>query len=108
MLSTQVNAKLLEKLKSDFKREIKKKKYQSEVATQVQKQYLVYFTKPSFQRVNKLFVLSYGNNSYQTSYKRYCLLTVEIKRYDVMIYGRNVFDQPVKNDLRTYDNIRKI
>ena len=25
-----------------------------------------------------------------------------------MIDGQNIFDQPVKNDLRTYDNIRKI
>ena len=25
-----------------------------------------------------------------------------------MIDGRNLFDQPVKRDLRTYDNIRKI
>ena len=25
-----------------------------------------------------------------------------------MIDGRNVFDQPIKNDLRTYDNTRKI
>ena len=25
-----------------------------------------------------------------------------------MIDGRNVFDQPVKNDLITYDNVRKI
>ena len=25
-----------------------------------------------------------------------------------MIDGKNVFDQPVKNDLRTYDNIQKI
>ena len=25
-----------------------------------------------------------------------------------MIDGQNVFDQPVKNDLRTFDNIRKI
>ena len=25
-----------------------------------------------------------------------------------MIDGQNVFDKPVKNDLRTYDNIRKI
>ena len=25
-----------------------------------------------------------------------------------MIHGQNVFDQPVKNDLRTYDNIREI
>ena len=25
-----------------------------------------------------------------------------------MIDGQNFFDQPVKNDMRTYDNIRKI
>ena len=25
-----------------------------------------------------------------------------------MIDGRNLFDQPIKNDLKTYDNIRNI
>ena len=25
-----------------------------------------------------------------------------------MIYGKNFFDQPIKSDLKTYDNIRKI
>ena len=25
-----------------------------------------------------------------------------------MIDGRNLFDQPIKNNLKTYDNIRKI
>ena len=38
----------------------------------------------------------------------YCLPKVEIKDYNVMINGRNFFDQPVKTDLRTYDNIRKM
>ena len=28
--------------------------------------------------------------------------------YNVMIEGQNFYDQPVENDLRTYDNIRKI
>ena len=32
---------------------------------------------------------------------------VEIKGYNVVIYGQNVFDQPVKIDLKTYDKIRK-
>ena len=34
-------------------------------------------------------------------------LPVEIKDYNVMIDGRNFFDQPVKNYLKTYDNIRR-
>ena len=33
---------------------------------------------------------------------------MEIKDYNVMIDGRNFFDQPIKNDLNTYDKIRKI
>ena len=36
------------------------------------------------------------------------LLKVEMKDYNVMIDGRNVFDQPIKNDKITYDNNRKI
>ena len=36
------------------------------------------------------------------------LLTVEIQGYNFMIDGRNVFDQPVKNNLITYGNTRKI
>ena len=33
---------------------------------------------------------------------------VEIKNYNVMIDGKNLFDQPVKSDMWTYDNIPKI
>ena len=33
---------------------------------------------------------------------------VEIKDYKVLTDAQNFFDQPVKNDLRTYDKIRKI
>ena len=33
---------------------------------------------------------------------------MDIKDYDVVIDGRNFFSQPIKNDLKTYDNIRKI
>ena len=42
------------------------------------------------------------------SYKQYYLLTVEIKDYNFAIDGRNLFDQPIKNDLKTYYNIGKI
>ena len=34
--------------------------------------------------------------------------TEEIKDFNVVIDGRNFFDQPVSNNLRTYDNIRKV
>ena len=40
--------------------------------------------------------------------QKYYIPTVEIKDYHVMIDGQNVFNQPVKNNLITYENIRKI
>ena len=39
---------------------------------------------------------------------KYYFTTVEIKDYHVLIDGQNLFDQPVKSDLRTNDNNRKI
>ena len=40
-------------------------------------------------------------------HKRYYIPNVE-KKYNVIIDGKNFFDQPVKNDKATYENIRKI
>ena len=56
-LSTQDSTKLLQQLKSGFKRTINWNKYQSKVTTQAQKPSLDYLINPSFQGVNKLFVL---------------------------------------------------
>ena len=70
-------------------------------------EYLDYLIDPSFQGVDRIFVLSFENNAHRTRHTWYFLPKVEIKEYNVMVDGKNVFDQPLKNDLRTYDNIRK-
>ena len=44
----------------------------------------------------------------RTSHSDYFLPNVEIKYYNIMINGENFFDQPIKNDKVTYENIRKI
>ena len=62
----------------------------------------------SFQGVNRLFVFSFKDVDGRERYKQYYLATVEIKDYNVMIDGKNFFDQAIKNDLKAYDNIRKI
>ena len=53
-------------------------------------------------------VLSFENEEDRKVRKGYYLPKVEIKDYNVMIYGKNVFDQPVKGDMQTHDNIQKI
>ena len=42
------------------------------------------------------------------AHKKSFLPKVKIKDYNLMINRKNFFDQPVKNDLRTSENIRKI
>ena len=51
--------------------------------------------------------MSFEDKRFQESCKQYFLLTVEIKDYNVVIYEKKKFDQPVKNNLRTYDKIKK-
>ena len=63
---------------------------------------------PSFQGVNRLFVLSFEDEVQRRSYERYYLSTVERKNYNVIIDGQNFFGQPVRNNLITYDSIWKI
>ena len=92
ILSTQDNAKLLQQLKLGFKKIINWNKYQSKVAIQALNSYLDYLTDPSFQGVNRLFVLSLENTTDRTVRTQYYLPTVEIKDYNVMIDGQNFFN----------------
>ena len=78
------------------------------MTTQAQDRYLDFLVDQSSERLNRLLIFSFANENDQKSYKWYYLLTIEIKDHNVKIDGRNVFDQPVKNDLRIYKNIRKI
>ena len=96
-LSTQDNVKLLQQLKSGLKRKINWNKYESSVKTFAKNRYLNYLINPSFQRVNRLFALSFENESDRISHSSYYLPKLEIKDYNVMIDGRNVFDQPINS-----------
>ena len=95
-------------LKSCFKRRIHWNKYLAKPELLAQDPNLNHLVGPSFQGVNRLFVLVFGNDAQRTSNKRYYLPNVEIKDYNAMIDGKNFFDQPVNNDKVTYENIRKI
>ena len=106
-LSHQDNAKLLQRLKSGFIRTIKWNKYQPNVSKETPYQYLHFLLYPIFQVVNRLFVLSYENEDDRTVSTGYYLPKLEIKDYKIMIDGRNVFDQPVKNNLITCHYIKK-
>ena len=107
-LSTQENTEFFQQLKSGFERVINWNKYLSKPELLAQNTNLNHLVEPSFQGVNKLFVLAFENDDDRTRDEQYYLPTVEIKDYNIMINGEDLFDQPIKNNKITYDNIRKI
>ena len=76
-LSTQDNSKLLQQLKSGFKRVINWNKYLSKPELLAQNPNLNHLTEPNFQGVNRLFVLAFENDTQRTSHSDYYLPNVE-------------------------------
>ena len=95
-------------LKNGFKRTITWNKYLVKPELLARNVNLNRLIDTSFQGINRLFVLAFEDDAQRTSNKRYYIPNVEIKDYNVMIDGKNFFDQPIKNNRVTYENIRKI
>ena len=96
IISQHLKAKISQQWKTSFERTIKRDKYQSQPNIYTQNWHIKHLIDPSFQGVNRLFVLSFENDEHQRSSKQYFFSTIEIKGYNVMIDGKNFFDQPVK------------
>ena len=106
-LSIQDNFKLLKQLESGFKRTINWNKYQSNM-TKKSEFNINLFNPFIFWRSKQIFCFFFQRNAYKTRHTS-CLLPIgEIKDYNVITVCQTVFDQPIKNDRRTYKNINKI
>ena len=68
----------------------------------------------SFQGVNRRFVLAFNdaNNDatrvQRNTNRKYFLPRVGISNYNVLIDGRNFYDQPINDKIKKCDEIRKI
>ena len=98
-LSKENHMKLLEQLKSAFKRTIKWNKYRLQMTIQPQNNNLNYLIDPAFINVNRLLVLSFSRNNNtdnKDSFSYYQVPNVEIKDFNVLIDVKSFFDFPVK------------
>ena len=102
-LSTENDKRLLEQLRTGFKRTIKWNKYRSEITNQTQNNNLNYLIGPTFTKVNRFLVLSFENENDRTSFSKYYVPNVQIKDFNVLIYGKSFFDMPIKNGEETYE-----
>ena len=109
-LSKENDIKLLEQLKSGFKRTIKWNKYRSQMTIQPQNNNLNYLIDPTFTNVNRLLVLSFQRiagkknttKDHRDSFSHYYAPSLEIKDFNVLFDGKGFFDLPVKNEEEAY------
>ena len=131
-LSTKDNTNLTKQLSEGFKRTIYWNQYVSKSfpETPHKKTGITRFAlDAAFQGVHRLFVLAFedtrvndptidasnpapqnlaANRVIRNSYRKYFVLLVDITSYNVLIDGRNLYDQPINDSIRKYDEIRKI
>ena len=128
-LSTKDNTNLTKQLNESFKRTIYWNEYVSKSFTEqvANKTGINRFPlDAAFQGVNRLFILAFedtradeaadapaprnlaANRVIRTSYRKYFVPRVDITSYNVLIDGRNFYDQPINDSIRKYDEIRKI
>ena len=65
---------------------------------------------PSFQGVNRLFVMAYNRvNSQPTrnGQRKYYLPRIDLEKYNVIIDGRN-YDNPIESDIEKYRELKKV
>ena len=60
---------------------------------------------PTFNKVNRLFVLSFENEDDRTSFSKYYTPKFEIKNFNVLIDGKSFFDVSIKNKEEAYKKI---
>ena len=69
---------------------------------------LNYLTDPTFTNVNRLFVLSYENETDRTSFPKYYVPKIEIKDFNVLIDRKPFYEIPVKSKEEAYEEITEM
>ena len=66
---------------------------------------------PSFQGVNRLFVMAYNRANAQPTrngQQKYYLPRIDLEKYNVIIDGRNFYDNPIESDIEKYRELKKV
>ena len=65
----------------------------------------------SFQGVNRLFVMAYNRANGQPTrngQQKYYLPRIDLEKYNVVIDGRNFYDNPIERDIEKYKELKKV
>ena len=115
-LSTKDNENLTKQLYEGFKRSVYLNEYKSQIERKAAHNNNVtrFSLDASFQGVNRLFVLAFdntenGNKKVERDiHRKYFLPRVDITNYNVLNDVRNFYDQPINDQIKKYDEVRKV
>ena len=119
--------KLNQLLDTEFKRKVYWNEYKSKIETITQahndNNYKRSLLDAKIPGVNKLFVLGFDNNivnpnanaivdepqrEKRNDHRKYFLPRIDIKDYNVLIDGRNFYDQNISDGFKKYEELRKV
>ena len=112
-LSKEDNKDFIEQRSKAFQRSIYWKEYKTkEINEDADANVFKYINlDPSFQGVNRLFVMAYNRVDYQPTregQKKYYLPRISLNKYNVIIDGRNFDDNPIESDIEKYRELKKV
>ena len=110
-LSAKDNQKLLTFLSQGFEKSVYWNEYKTKSENKNTANGYRYFLKSKFVEVNRLFILVYSNqdnNSRKFKAQRYYFSKGIIDHYNVIINGKNFYDQATDSDIKRSKEIRKL
>ena len=112
-LSKEDNKDFIEQQNKGFERSIYWNKYKTkEINEDADANVFKYINlDPSFQGVNRLFVMAYNRANAQPTrngQQKYYLPRIDLEKYNVNIDGRNFYDNPIESDIEKYRELKKI
>ena len=112
-LSKEDNKDFIEQQNKGFQRSIYWNEYKTkEINENADANVLKYINlDSSFQGVNRLFVMAYNRANDQPTrngQRKYYLPRISLNKYNVIIDGRNFYDNPIESDIEKYRKLKKV
>ena len=113
-LSKEDNKDFIEQQNKGFQRSIYWNEYKTKEQTENADANAVKYINldPSFQGVNRLFLMAHSrvdnNQATRNCQQKYYLPRINLKKYNVIIDGRNFYDNPIESDIEKDRELKKV
>ena len=96
-LQEKYDHELLKNLKTGIDIDYEWGRYRTQIINQPATNNLNFLIYPTFNNINRLFVLAFPNEDDRSSFSKYYMPNVEIKDYNILIDLQPFYDIPIKN-----------